>query len=275
MSVEQLAHAPNLMVLSPPFKGLTRLRLRAGDARADRLAIGLDAGAPGMGLLAERIVEDDVAAEPPPPIVAATHAATTTTVVKRSHGSGAPNMSDLHQMLLETRRLLDQTRAENADLRARLGRLEQRFDGPMPQMPQMPFPQQMQFQQMQLQPHMQFQQMAAMQAPPPGVAPAMAPAAVPMPVVHPPPPQPQLQPSFEGSQPSTVEYVQPQPAVEGPQPQPAEGARLPPLLHARTHMSATHAPASAGEQLARQMSSGRDAPDGERGPAKVPRRGED
>ena len=184
-------------------------------------------------------------------------------------------MSDLHQMLLETRRLLDQTRAENADLRARLGRLEQRFDGPMPQMPQMPFPQQMQFQQMQLQPHMQFQQMAAMQAPPPGVAPAMAPAAVPMPVVHPPPPQPQLQPSYEGSQPSTAEYVQPQPAAEGPQPQPAEGARLPPLLHARTHMSATHAPTSAGEQLARQMSSGRDAPDGERGPAKVPRRGED
>jgi len=28
------------MVLSPPFKGLTRLRLRAGDARADRLAAG-------------------------------------------------------------------------------------------------------------------------------------------------------------------------------------------------------------------------------------------
>jgi len=32
--------APNPMVLSPPFKGLTRLRFRAGDARADRLAAG-------------------------------------------------------------------------------------------------------------------------------------------------------------------------------------------------------------------------------------------
>jgi len=120
LPVEQLANSPNLMVLSPPFKGLTRLRLRAGDARADRVAAGLELGGPPERLLVEEDPVTEVA-----PILANT---ANTMMIKRPHASGVPSMSDLHQLLLETRRLLEETRQENVELRDRVARLEERGD---------------------------------------------------------------------------------------------------------------------------------------------------
>eukprot|EP00967_Tisochrysis_lutea_P130766 scaffold226606_cov31-Tisochrysis_lutea.AAC.2 len=120
LPVEQLANLPNLMVLSPPFKGLTRLRLRAGDARADRLAVGLDSNG-GQ----ERLVEDDQAHDASPVF----SNAPAPTAVKRSQSGCAPSVSDLHQLLIETRRIVDQQRQENAELRERICRLEDRLDG--------------------------------------------------------------------------------------------------------------------------------------------------
>lgn len=120
LPVEQLANSPNLMVLSPPFKGLTRLRLRAGDARADRVATGLELGGPPERLLVEEDPVTEVA-----PILANT---ANTMMIKRPHASGVPSMSDLHQLLLETRQLLEDTRQENVELRDRVARLEERGD---------------------------------------------------------------------------------------------------------------------------------------------------
>jgi hypothetical protein len=120
LPVEQLANSPNLMVLSPPFKGLTRLRLRAGDARADRTVCGLEISGPPDRLMMEEEAVSEVV-----PILAST---ANTAMIKRLHGPGLPSVSDLHQLLVETRRLLDETRQENVELRERVARLEERGD---------------------------------------------------------------------------------------------------------------------------------------------------
>lgn len=120
LPVDQLANSPNLMVLSPPFKGLTRLRLRAGDARSDRMSGGLELICPPERLVMQEELPPEV-----PPVLASS---STTTVVKRPPQAGTPNIGDLHQLLLEARRLLDQTRQENEELRDRVARLEERED---------------------------------------------------------------------------------------------------------------------------------------------------